>query len=58
MIVDESDVPAAWSETKISVVDSKQQPMLRTRREHPVRLEAPFGDQVVDQDTDVSLVSA
>src|SRR5678816_2106021 len=58
MIVDESDVPAAWSETKICVVDPKQQPMLRTRREHPVRLKAPFGDQVVDQDADVSLVPA
>src|SRR5437016_12325950 len=32
--------------------------MLRARREHPVRLEAAFGDQVVDENSDVRLIAS
>ena len=32
--------------------------MLRARREHPVRLEAALGDQVVHENADVALVAA
>src|SRR5829696_2720275 len=56
-IVHKSSIPAARRQTQVSVVDSKKQPVLRARREHPVRLETSFGDQVVDEDADVCLVA-
>src|SRR5258708_34734458 len=57
LIVDEAGVSTARREAEISVVDAQQQPMLRARRKHPVRLEAPFGDQIVDENANVCLVA-
>src|SRR5262249_23672433 len=57
LVVHQSHVSAARRQTKIRVVDAQQQPVLRPRREHAVWLEAPLCNQVVDQDTDVGLVS-
>src|SRR5258708_6743342 len=57
LIVDEARVSTARREAEISVIDAQEQPMLRARREHPVRLEAPFGDQIVDQNAYVCLVA-
>ena len=45
-------------EPKVGVVDPQEQPVLRARREHPVRLQAALRRQVVDEDADVSLVAA
>ena len=45
-------------QTQVRVVDSKQKPVLGARREHPIRLEAAAGDEIVDEDADVRLVAA
>ena len=57
LIVDEAGVAAARRQAQIRVVDPEQQPMLRARREHAIRLEASLRDQVVDENADVRLVA-
>src|SRR5262249_34682293 len=56
-IVHQADVSTARRETQVGVIDAQQQTMLRARREHAIRLEAALGNQVVDEDADVRLVS-
>ena len=56
LIVHQTDLATTRRQPEIRVVDAQQQPMLGARREHPVRLETAFRDQVVDQNADVRLV--
>jgi hypothetical protein len=58
VIADKSDVAAPRCQSKIGVIDAQQEAMLGARGEHPVRLEAPLRDQVVDHDADVGFVAA
>ena len=41
--------------TQIRVVLTQKQAVFRTRRHHPVRFMVFFGNQIVDQDTDIRL---
>ena len=41
--------------TQIRVVLTQKQAVFRTRRHHPVRFMVFFGNQIVDQDTDICL---
>ena len=58
LIVHEVDLAAALGQSKIRVVDAEHQAVLGPRREHAVRFEAAFGDQIVDKNADVRLVPA
>src|ERR1051326_9164545 len=51
------DLIADFGEPHIGIVLAKQQTIFSTRRKHPIRLDRSFCDQVVDKNTDVSLVT-
>jgi len=40
VVLDEADFPSGRREAEVGVVDSEQEPVLRSRGEHAVRLEA------------------
>src|SRR5579864_643305 len=54
----QAGIAPARSQPEIGVVNPKVQPMFGSRREHAVRFEAALGDQVIDENTDVSLITA
>ena len=58
LVIHEPGLAAARRQPEIGIVDAQQQPMLRAGREHPVGLQAPLRDQVVDENADVCLVAA
>src|SRR5215468_8365650 len=58
LIVDEAGFPAVRRQTKIGVINAEQESMLGPRREHTVRLEASFGDEVVNEDPDIRLMTS
>ncbi len=55
--VDQSEFVCQWCESSIGVVLTKQQSILGTTGEHPIRFVGAGGDQVVNQHTDVSLIT-
>src|SRR5262249_43192960 len=57
LIAHEARAAAARREPQISIVGAQQQTKLRAGREHPVRFQAAFGDQIVDEDANVRLVA-
>ena len=57
LVVHEPGLAAARRQAQVGVVDAQQQAMLRTRREHAIRLETTLRDQVVDQNADIRLVT-
>ena len=57
-VINEAHLAASGRQPQIRVVDAQQQPMLRARREHPVRLQAPARHEIVDENADVGLVAA
>ena len=57
-IVDQSDPAAERREPDVGIVLPKQDPILGAGREHPIRFVHPLGNQIIDQDTDVSLITA
>ena len=58
VLVDKPQFMAVGHEAQIGVVLSQQQSKLRTTRKHPIGLFGPFGHQIVDQHSDVGLVSS
>mgnify|MGYP003719522495 CR=1 FL=1 len=48
--------PTPGREPKVGVVNSQQQPIFRSRGEHPVRFQAPLRRQVVHEDADVGFI--
>ena len=58
LVVHQTDRAAGGRQTQIRVVDPKQQPVLGSRREHPVGLETSLCRQVVDHRADVARLAA
>ena len=54
LVIHETDGAAGGRQAQVRVVDSKQQSMLRARREHPIRLQTPLRRQIVDHRADVA----
>src|SRR5262249_52723662 len=57
LIVHEAGVASARRQPEVSIIDPKKQPVLGTRRKHPVWLEASLRDQVIDENSDVGLIA-
>ena len=57
VLVDQSELVCQWCESSIGVVLTKQQSILGTTGEHPIRFVSAGRDQVVYQHTDVSLIT-
>ena len=54
----QTDFMARAAQAQIGVVLAEQQTILGAGGEHPVRLNRAFGDQIINQHTDISLVPA
>ncbi len=57
-LVDESHLVRQRGETPIRIVLAQQQPVLGPAGEHPIRFVHAPGDQVIDHDPDVRLITA
>ena len=55
-VVHETRLASSRCQTQIGVVGPEQKPVFGARGEHPVRLQASFRDEVVDEDADIRLV--
>ena len=58
LVIHQANRAALGRQPDVGVVDSKGEPVLRARREHPVGLEAALRHEVVDHDADVRLLAA
>ncbi len=56
LVIDQPDIPPSRSQTKIGIVNTQKQPMLRPRCEHPIRLEASSRHEVVDKNADIRIL--
>jgi hypothetical protein len=54
-IADESSLAANCGQANVGVILPKQQPILRARGEHTIRLVCALGNEVIDEDTDVTI---
>mmetsp|Transcript_4784 Transcript_4784/g.10545 ORF Transcript_4784/g.10545 Transcript_4784/m.10545 type:complete len:225 (-) Transcript_4784:863-1537(-) len=41
---------------QVGIVRSQTDPVLRPRRKHPIRLQSPLSDQIIDQNSDVGFI--
>ena len=57
LVVDQADRAAELGQAEVGVVAPEQQAVLGPAGEHPIRLVDSSGDEVVDQDADVTLRS-
>ena len=46
-----------FAESEVSVILAQEQAMFGTRGEHAIRLARAFGDEIINKDADVGLVS-
>src|SRR5437764_87152 len=55
---EQADVVAELGETEVGVVLTEDEAVFRPGCEHAVGFDGAFGDEVIDQDTDVGLIAA
>src|SRR5262249_41039344 len=56
-VIYQADAASRRSQAQIGIVDAQQEAVLRTRREHAIRLQTTLCCQVIDQDPDVRLIA-